>query len=525
MQITAQLGTTILADLRKKFPEIPKSGILAGGAVADWFFGLEPNDLDVFVKAEKNHFKQQLFGTKTADFGIPESTVDNYERTLCIAWKHLYKVISSKRDGMLNIIACQCEYLTAAKVISGFDLNATRVAIDLETERLVWDESFSLFLKNRQLKITALFTPAHTAIRYFLKKERLQCEGYDDDEMAIAISAWSSQRVGNTPYMLPVNFGEMYLEKAEKAMEFGLSDYFSIEPDSTEKFWTLKPEAYTNLDTSELSHIMFPVHAPQALRSQLIEISPAYKTKMKFVEDNCTNSNVFTMLRLFRGSYVRGQLSERILKTVSSFLNYRPGLYPLILGMPLERQCQVIRRLFRFSKRNGIWIYQMIQAEGTQNDLVSDEALSAFVLKFEPIFGKNFKTVDASFSRKFLWYEITQLVSLKAISTAHEELKIPLLSYYELTKKGIYVISIKSKLSKKDYSVSVIGAVYDLPFSVFKNQSRRNSETTLGCSLAAFWFCSNLNGNNIFSKAKNFAKFVANKINNARFNKIEFDAR
>jgi hypothetical protein len=519
MQLSPQLGSVILSDLRKKFPEIPKVGVLAGGAVADWFFGLEPNDLDVFVQADKSHFAKRFYGVKTSQYGTPECLFDNYERTLCIAWKHLCRVITSRRDGMLNIVACEGENITAAKVISGFDLNATRVAIDLDTERLVWDESFALFLKNSQLKITALFTPAHTAIRYFLKKKRLSCLGNDELEMQIVSNAWMENRIGNKSYELPVNFGKAYLEKANQAMTCGLSRFFEIQEEG--KFWTLKPHQNFHFDTKHLDHVMYPVHAPSAFRSQAIDFTEAYMNKWKFAAATASNPDIIKMLQLFNGAYIRGQLTERIIKTVSSFLNYRPGFYPLLLGLNLERQAQVVRRLFRFAKRNGQWIYAMAQSEATQLDVISDDALAAFVLKFEPIFGKNQVAKNVAAPKKFLWYEINQLVSLKEISTEHEKLKLPMLSYDGLTKNSKYLISIQSKFLNTDRSISQIGPVfYGLPFMVHKNQSGRGRKTSLGCSLAAFWYCSYFNGNSLLERLANFTKSVKNYSTNVYSNKI-----
>jgi len=60
-------------------------------------------------------------------------------------------------------------------ILNGFDFNCCQVGIDLSNNQIYYTQEFVEFLNTQQLEITALYTPAHTAIRLFKKKDELNC--------------------------------------------------------------------------------------------------------------------------------------------------------------------------------------------------------------------------------------------------------------------------------------------------------------------------------------------------------------
>jgi len=58
--------------------------------------------------------------------------------------------------------------------------------IDLSNNKIFYTEEFENFLNYRQLEVTAVYTPAHTAIRLFKKLDELNC--YCDIEGSMKIS-------------------------------------------------------------------------------------------------------------------------------------------------------------------------------------------------------------------------------------------------------------------------------------------------------------------------------------------------
>lgn len=503
MELKPELGSVILDDLRSKFPEIPERGVLAGGAVADWFFGLAPNDIDVFVPATWHDIEKSKNGVTTAVFGQPEAEFNEYEGVNCIAWKQLYKVVSSRRQGMINLITCRGENLTAARIISGFDLNATRIGIDLDTKRLVWDEDFAHFLKNRRLRVSAMFTPAHTAIRYFHKKNRLQCAGDDDVEMELLSEAWNNDRMGRSDYQLVPQFGRVHLEKAIKANELGLDRYFSIE--GMGYFWTLSPKFKSDFKTFGLDGVIFPVHAPKALRDQRMNAPKSMDKKVNEIRSLSDSKLVLSLLEMFGGGYVRGQVSERSIREVSSFFNDRPDFLPLLMGAHHERQHLIVKRLARFSEHYGSWIYGLTKHEATLLDVISEDAFKVFVAKFEDQYSQKLNEIEIDAPCNFLWYSIERILTTKALVTQAEKLRSTT-CYFRGKKSNVLSFSIKSRLSGREMSTAHVENSYfghyslECVFRVQALQSYRDTAASLGCKLASFWIISTLNAKSFTEK-------------------------
>ena len=498
MQLNAQLGSVMLSDLRKQYPEIPYHGVLAGGAVADWFFGLKPNDLDVFVPVVENYNKCAF----TAQIGVLAHDIDPYQNISCISWKGLYKVVSIERNGMLNIISCEGNDISVSKIISGFDLNACRVGIDLKTEKLVWDESFALFLKNKQLKVAALFTPVHTAIRFFLKKERLSVLADVEVEMKILAEAWKNDRLGLSLYSLPFLFGKPYLDKALKANELGLGKFFKI--DAVDNLWTLSPKISTSFDTTHLDHIMFPVHAPQSLRSQCTRISESYREKIELVSKATSNPVVLKMIQMFSGSYVRGKVSERSVKIVAAFLTRRFSLYPLFLGLHLERQLQVIRRFIRFARRHGSWIYGLAQCEATALDILSDDSFLDLIKRFEAKYSKPAISVLENVPKRFLWYDFKQITTPKELYTACESFRLSTINCDNIFSQGSRLVLIQSRISKHDKSLAEFGFSHHFDIKILTHKTFANKKLPVCAQIASMWFLSRINSCSVLEHVKEF---------------------
>ncbi len=501
--LNSNLGPEILRDLRAKFPGIPNHGVLAGGAVADWFLGLEPNDIDIFVNAKGS--LKRFRDVRTASFGMPEVDLTEYGWTQSIAWKQHYEVISSLRQGMLNLIQCRGRRITAARVISGFDLNATRVGIDLDTEQLIWDESFANFLKTKKLQVTALFTPAHTAIRYFNKKARLQCKGDDAVEMAIVSKAWDIGLMTKAANSLPSEFGEVYLAKAQLAMRQGMGEYFDIAP--TEKYWTLEPFDLEDLP-KQIDPIIFPIHAPQALRSQTIPLSDAYKDRLSMVQQEAKSSFVADQAELFQGAYVRGKVSERMVHTVCLFVTRRPSLKPLLMGLTLERQVQVIRRFARFSRRYGNWIYGLAQAEAMLLDIITDDAFSALVARYEDEYSSPAVIALFDVPRKFLWYSIQQVVTPKALYAATEEMRVTTEDHEKVLWRLSPVFQIKSQFSGKTAMLVHFKPIGDTYLHSARNIVSLRMKTPLVSIIASIWVASHLEQPRTIDRVVAFANRV-----------------
>ena len=164
-----------------KVSTIPNEGFLAGGAVANtlmnmkWGSEYPINDLDIFVESEQN---KEVFTPVRTNNLIVSSEYQGF----ALSYDHgsNYRILDVERDGMLNWI-----YISKVRdrenvkeygyILNGFDFNCCQVGIDLSNNQLYYTPEFEEFLETKQLEITAIYTPAHTAIRLFKKIKDLQC--------------------------------------------------------------------------------------------------------------------------------------------------------------------------------------------------------------------------------------------------------------------------------------------------------------------------------------------------------------
>ena len=173
----------IICDL-SEYDDIPNKGFLAGGAVANllmtylWEGNYPINDLDIFIESE-----QDLHSYKSTPLRTNELVVegDGYMVTK-LSYDHgsNYQILNVERDGLLNTIeisrvANRKKRDDYQYILNGFDFNCCQVGIDLSNNKIFYTEEFENFLNYRQLEVTAVYTPAHTAIRLFKKLDELNC--------------------------------------------------------------------------------------------------------------------------------------------------------------------------------------------------------------------------------------------------------------------------------------------------------------------------------------------------------------
>jgi hypothetical protein len=188
IRLRPEMGEAILEHLRKRAP-LPKYGVLAGQAVASaiddlWGRGGGVyNDLDVFIPCEEKHVsagRDRVIRMATRVRAVPVAEQD-YEGVI---QRHLellktYQITGVSYDGLVNKV-----FFTLPKnvmrvadhtrrVIAGFDINAVRVGINLANGQLVWDNYYEQFLRTRELRLVAAYTPAHSFIRLLKKAQEL----------------------------------------------------------------------------------------------------------------------------------------------------------------------------------------------------------------------------------------------------------------------------------------------------------------------------------------------------------------
>lgn len=177
----------ILTEL-SKVSLIPDKGFLAGGAVANTLLSMKYgnaypiNDLDIFIETEEvNDPFEPEFKSRTPTRSQELIILSGYyEGELSYDHGSNYRILEVDRDELLNWITIsrvsdRDNIRNYSYILNGFDFNCCQVGIDLKTNELYYTEDFEQFLNTRQLDVTAIYTPAHTAIRLFKKKKELDC--------------------------------------------------------------------------------------------------------------------------------------------------------------------------------------------------------------------------------------------------------------------------------------------------------------------------------------------------------------
>lgn len=243
----------IVLSKLSQYGNIPSDGFLCGGAVANilmklkWGGDYPINDLDIFVETKK--YKETLTPKRT-----DKLTLNTEYQHLNASYNHgnCYKIVSSDRDGMINIVKVFRESRDKSDnymyILKGFDLNCTQVGIDLKTGQMLYTKEFNQFLKDKQLKVVAPYTPAHTAIRLFKKIDELGCYCDVDGQMKLLSQPFNNPTMqrydryysGVFAMFFGVKYKEMY-EKYEEQLKpyFRMVSLFEYKKTMWDKKWDI----------------------------------------------------------------------------------------------------------------------------------------------------------------------------------------------------------------------------------------------------------------------------------------------
>ena len=284
---------------------IPDHGFLAGGAVANTLLDIKYgdtkypiNDLDIYIEADS-----ELTSSRTP-LRSNELVIINGYYNNSIGYKNgtSYRIQKVSRDNMLNWITIskinQNNETKFRYILEGFDLNCCQVGIDLVSNKLFYTEEFESFLNNKQLEVTSIYTPPHTAIRLLKKKKELNC--YCDVDKCMELL--SQPLIPTNTFRSGNNYG-IYFSKKYKDLfikYYGeLKDYFKLVNffDHKKILWD-KQRAFVNNQTNEdlpNDHIVRWLDPKNSIPPNLLSNWSQYTDIMwslipiKYVE---TNSNI-----------------------------------------------------------------------------------------------------------------------------------------------------------------------------------------------------------------------------------------
>lgn len=404
----------ILNDL-SKYGEIPNKGFLSGGAVANTLMGYvwggeyPINDLDIFIDDTDNMVFRNVTTPLRSNKLIIEG--DGYMVTK-LSYDHgsNYQIVSVEREGFLNTIFISSTARQNAGysfILNGFDFNCCQVGIDLDNNTICYTDSFENFLNNKQLEVTAIYTPAHTAIRLFKKLDELKCYCNVEESMNLLSQPLLMENLIN---LSPRHFGlyfstkykEMYFTYYSKIKEyFKLTKFFdhkkgmwnlrngvsqvensnhvvnwlnpnaniptevlSMWAKNNDIMWTLTPKKYVELD-SEIRKVLFGVSFnPLTFMNAYNIVKGKTNKKLKAKAEKVVMGDYYLckVISLVDNNFYNCDFDSSHVKELESFMDKDRWVVPYIAKNRLNLQESLIlsREIKRVYNNEGEWASELV---------------------------------------------------------------------------------------------------------------------------------------------------------------------
>jgi len=403
----------ILNDL-SKYGEIPNKGFLSGGAVANTLMGYvwdgeyPINDLDIFIDDTDNMVFRNVTTPLRSNNLIIEG--DGYMVTK-LSYDHgsNYQIVSVEREGFLNTIFISSvqQKVGYAFILNGFDFNCCQVGIDLENNTICYTDSFENFLNNKQLEVTAIYTPAHTAIRLFKKLDELKCFCNVEESMNLLSQPLLMENLIN---LSPRHFGlyfstkykEMYFTYYSKIKEyFKLTKFFdhkksmwnlrngvsqiensnhvanwlnpnvniptevlSMWAKNNDIMWTLTPKKYVDLDL-EIRKVLFGVSFnPLTFMNAYNIVKGKTNKKLKAKAEKVVMGDYYLckVISLVDNNFYNCDFDSSHVKELESFMDKDRWIVPYIAKNRLNLQESLIlsREIKRVYNNEGEWVSELV---------------------------------------------------------------------------------------------------------------------------------------------------------------------
>jgi len=467
IKLDAEMGVQVLEFLGQ-YQQMPERGIVAGQSVAsaiDAVFGSHApviNDIDIFrkVRVDKEIGCSKVNHTagrhSLSVMDLVEEN-DGYQgMSHVLRMIDTYSIQSVSRKDLLNFVNCTTQTvdqpLTASKVLAGFDLNCVRVAVDLDTKKLIWDRHFERFIATRQLEVSMLHTPNHTMVR-FLRKLQTIPGVFGDIATAAEICAGVSKGKYLGKMIEAKQISVMFGQKMhDQSVEVGgaWAPYFSLEthkfykddrsrtsswkevdlkepvpewsgPGEEVKLWSLGARGdldvsvqrkLDKLGAAVLTHGPRVVYEARRTKSQSVAVKFG---EMRGIFGNRKKSVVGWSLDLFGEGYVEGHAIEDIGHKVDDFMRRHMGFCGLLMGLPMGAQYESIKRIRAIAREfDGEASLGVLETQACAVDLERDDLMRE-VLRLDAIESKKpFNVVPMQLARlphAFRNYEVRELLT------------------------------------------------------------------------------------------------------------------
>lgn len=504
IELNVGMGPAILNHLRQ-YSDLPAAGILAGQAVASAVLDLYGsgggvyNDIDVFHTLPGPREQAGVRARNpTVDICTPALAFDPYSHAPIWTLRDAYRVRESWRKGMINYVSVSGDMMTAHKIISGFDINCTRAAVDLATGQFAWTPEFEYFLRTRQLEICALQTPYHSSIRLVKKMVEMPW-AYVDLELNMEIccllaarypEAFQSHR--HAGRLFARRFGEKHAREYRQHQAI-LDTYFELVPEP-QGLHSLRPRAEPDpklLESVEALDYAVLTLGPRLVYASRRKAPAALAAKRKLVQDTCHSPEILAQVQTLGAEYLRGQVTERHVRDVETLLSRHPGLLHVLLGLTLDEQLQAKKRLARLAHEKGEWIYGVVETTATANDVCTDAALEALLAKTAASLTE--QLVEVKFPpQTILGCQVRELVTQLALKQEGETMRHCVGGYARFVQTGrSRILSLRRGHDRQYWSTAEL-APRKKGWVVQQHLAYRNSAPHWRNRLALLWLVARL---------------------------------
>ena len=370
------LARKALDILKSKF-DLPKSGFLAGGSLANTIWELKSgnkaviNDIDIFIFDGKIEDINDI-NKEESLYKYKDDDIKYYEDYTGMCWdsytKDFYTITSSEKDGILNIIKYKGSNDTKDLVLSSFDINATGVGYSIEDDKFYWTPDFEDFIKNGQLKISNIKTPAHSAIRIVKKSKELNV---NLDEFEIKLISYCLTRQFQDlnklrfkkRYFDLFNMNKECLEKYfEIRRDYDIEEFLRIQLNVNTELYFLHTNNYFTKDIDGTSKdedpFLFLLDNKYIFDDE--NLSKIYtSTDFMFYMRNIYNTkfkDIWSKIYFFYtdSKYIDVDISKEDLELLSKLGSFAPNSIENLKGMKISEQLHIVKKLLDIYKDDPI---------------------------------------------------------------------------------------------------------------------------------------------------------------------------
>jgi hypothetical protein len=385
----------IISELNQ-IQELPTTGILAGGAIANKIWESVSgnkaviNDIDIFVfKSIKSVDDADIIGygkdfeinnrkcfTKTIDedLSVIANTSGYYlYLNYCTTTKSYYRILDTERNDDINTVFIESNDVDPDIIIHSFDLNCVQVGYDLESKKLYYTKEFEEFINTGIIKIVNINTPSHTLIRMLCKRDVMNAK-FDDAREISYLKLLHNKRIKkNVRYY----FSDKYLETYEKYRieinSYGFDLETLIPVYDTE---TLPPSIYTLVPLHDSFDL--PFDFDNIIDGKIVEYTPPHIYNLhclnfyyKCIYGNKELTAIWEDIGMFwvmglnyTDGYSIADLKNMPdeLNTVSKWIKDYPLLLKALYGQTLKQQLRTLSILSEFMTiPNYEWVSNILK--------------------------------------------------------------------------------------------------------------------------------------------------------------------